>query len=151
MIEFEMLSEDNIREVWELEKRCFDDPWTYNMFESELDNRISVYIVGRDIDSGAVAAYGGVWMMYDSADITNVAVAPEYRREGLGSEILRLLAKVCTERGIKTVNLEVKASNSAALALYEKFGFVRCGLRKKYYHNTDDAVLMCMETNEISD
>lgn len=151
MIKFELLSEDNVREVWELEKRCFDDPWTYKMFESELDNRISVYIVGRDIDCGAVAAYGGVWMMYDSADITNVAVAPEYRREGLGSELLRLLVKVCTERGIKTVNLEVKASNSAALALYEKFGFVRCGLRKKYYHNTDDAVLMYMETNEISD
>ena len=59
--------------------------------------------------------------------------------------------KVCAEHGIKAVNLEVKASNSAALALYEKFGFVRCGLRKKYYHNTEDAVLMCMETSEISD
>ena len=80
MIKFELLSKENIDGVWELEKICFDTPWTYKMFESEIDNNISVYIVGIDEENGEVVAYAGVWLMYDYGDITNIAVHPDYRR-----------------------------------------------------------------------
>ena len=70
MISFEMLSEDNVNEVWELEKRCFDDPWELKAFTSELENKISVYFAARDEESGRIVGYAGVWLMYDCADIT---------------------------------------------------------------------------------
>lgn len=145
MIEFEVLSKDNIDEVWRLEQKCFDDPWTKKMFESEIDNRVSVYIVARDKETERVVGFGGVWTVLDCADITDIAVDAEYRRCGLGAEIMRLIIRICAERGVKTVNLEVKTTNVAAIALYKKMGFKQCGLRKKYYHNRDDAMLMALE------
>ncbi len=142
MIIFEMLSEDNVSEVWELEKICFDDPWDIKAFTSELDNKISVYFAARDEESKKIVGYAGVWMMYDCANITNIAVAPEYRREGLGGKMLELLINVSRERKMETITLEVRASNSAAIALYEKYGFVKCGLRRRYYQGNEDAVIM---------
>ncbi len=142
MISFELLSEDNIADVWELEKICFDDPWELNAFASELNNKISVYFVARDDETKKVVGYAGVWLMYDCANITNIAVAPEYRREGLGGKMLELLTDVSRERGMKSITLEVRASNNSAIVLYEKCGFVSCGLRKRYYQGNEDALIM---------
>ena len=142
MISFEMLSEENVGEVWELEKRCFSDPWELKAFTSELDNKISVYFAARDEESGKVVGYAGVWMMYDCADITNIAVDPEYRREGLGGKMLELLTNVSRDRGMESITLEVRASNIPAISLYEKYGFERSGLRKRYYKDNEDAILM---------
>ena len=142
MISFEMLSEDNVNEVWELEKRCFDDPWELKAFTSELENKISVYFAARDEESGRIVGYAGVWLMYDCADITNIAVDPDFRREGLGGKMLELLTDVSRERGMESITLEVRASNAPAIALYEKYGFKECGLRKRYYKNNEDALLM---------
>lgn len=145
MISFELLSEDNIADVWELEKICFEDPWELNAFASELNNKISVYFVARDEETQKVVGYAGVWMMYDCANITNIAVAPEYRREGLGGKMLELLTDVSRERKMETITLEVRASNSPAIELYKKYGFVSCGLRKRYYQGNEDALIMTKE------
>lgn len=142
MITFEMLDEKNINEVWELEKLCFDDPWAFSMFESELENRISVYIVARDGECGKVVGYGGLWMMYDTSDITNIAVAPDFRQEGIGGKILSLLTDISREREMKSINLEVRVSNTPAVKLYQKHGFKEVGIRKKYYKDNEDALLM---------
>ena len=80
--------------------------------------------------------------MYDCADITNIAVDPEYRREGLGGKMLELLANVSRDRGMESITLEVRASNIPAISLYEKYGFERSGLRKRYYKDNEDAILM---------
>ena len=142
MIRFEILSEENVKDVWELEKLCFDDPWSLKSFEAELDNNISEYIVAIDEETGRVAGYGGVWFMYDCADITNIAVSPEMRRCGLGEKLLTLLTDISREKGMRSITLEVKVSNAPAIALYKKCGFEECGLRKKYYRGNIDALLM---------
>ena len=147
MIEFELLSKDNIVEIWELEKICFDDPWSYNSFERELDNNISVYIVARTVETRKVVGYGGIWLMYDYADITNIAVSPESRRCGLGGKILQLLIDISREKNMESINLEVRASNIPAIRLYEKYGFSQNGLRKRYYKGKEDAVLMTKTLN----
>jgi len=147
MIEFELLSKDNIAEIWELEKICFDDPWSYNSFERELDNNISVYIVARAVETRKVVGYGGIWLMYDYADITNIAVSPESRRCGLGGKILQLLIDISREKNMESINLEVRASNIPAIKLYEKYGFSQNGLRKRYYKGKEDAVLMTKTLN----
>lgn len=142
MIKFELLTQENVNEVWELEKVCFDDPWSLGSFEQELGNRISFYSVARDDKSNAVVGYAGVWMMYDCANITNVAVAPSFRRSGLGTKLLCNLEEAAKKYGMESITLEARASNTAAIGLYIKNGFSKCGLRKKYYHNTEDAILM---------
>lgn len=151
MIRFEILSKENIKDVWELEKLCFDDPWTLNSFEAELNNNISEYIVAIDEETGTVAGYGGVWFMYDCADITNIAVAPKMRRGGLGEKILTLLTDISKERGMMSITLEVRASNEPAIALYKKCGFVECGLRKRYYQGNEDALLMSKTLGGMTD
>lgn len=145
MIRFELLSYENIDAVWELEKKCFDEPWTYKMFESELDNNISVYIVAIDEDDNSVVAYAGVWLMYDFGDITNIAVHPDYRREGIAKKMLSMVADICKEKGIERLCLEVKENNIPAIEFYKSFGFTSDGVRKRYYQNKYDAYLMSLD------
>lgn len=137
------MQESHIDEILEIERRCFpDDPWTRNMFESELENKMSVFVCGVDEDSEKVAAYGGMWLIADLSEITNIAVAPAFQREGIGGRLLSLLINVCRERRVTAVHLEVRDGNTPAVSMYEKFGFERVGLRKNYYGGKYDAILM---------
>ncbi len=146
MIQIELLTEDVLDEILALEQLCFpDDPWGRLSFENELSNPLSVFLVAKDIDSNKVIGYGGVWLMYDAGNITNIAIHPQYRREGIGSKLLDLLTDICMERGMETITLEVRVSNLPAKTLYETNGFLVCGVRKKYYHGKEDAFIMTKE------
>ena len=151
MIVFELLSEKNVNEVWELEKICFEAPWTLKMFTSELTNNISIYYVGRDTDTNTVVSYLGMWLIGDICEITNVAVLPEYRRGGIADKMLDIVFDICDEKNVSVINLEVNATNVPALELYKKRGFKECGLRKKYYQNKYDAILMSKMLGGSSD
>ena len=143
VVKFELMNETHIDGVLKIEKKCFpDEPWTRKMFESELENMISAFIVGVDENSGVVVCYGGMWIIADISEITNIAVAPNARRQGLGEKTLNILLDICRERGLSAVNLEVRENNAAAVGLYEKLGFEAVGRRKKYYNNKHDAILM---------
>lgn len=143
MIRFELLKEAHIDSICRLESLCFaGEAWTRQMFESELENRISLFIVGIDEESGEVACYGGAWLIADVGEITNIAVSPELRRQGLGAKLLELLIQVCEERRMTSINLEVKEFNSPAVNLYEKYGFQVVGRREGYYRDGSDALLM---------
>ncbi|MCI5891946.1 MAG: ribosomal protein S18-alanine N-acetyltransferase [Clostridiales bacterium] len=143
MIRFEVLTRKRIDEILEIEKLCFPgDEWTYSMFESELDNRISVFIVGIDEDTDSVVCYGCVWLIADIGDITNIAVSPDYQGQGLGDRTLELLITLCAENDMSVINLEVKKENFPAVSLYKKHGFEEVGVRKGYYKDGSAAVLM---------
>lgn len=143
MIRFELLKPDMIDELHCLELECFkDEAWTRGMFESELNNAVSVFPVGVDEENGKIVCYGCIWLIADSAEITNVAVAPKYRRTGLGLELLKIMEAICRERGISLINLEVKDGNTAAENLYTKFGFDKVGSRRNYYKDGSAAILM---------
>lgn len=143
MIRFELLKKAHIDSICRLESTCFGgEAWTRQMFESELENRISLFIVGIDEDRVEVVCYGGAWLIADVGEITNIAVSPELRRQGLGAKLLELLIQVCEERGMTSINLEVKEFNSPAVNLYEKYGFQVVGRREGYYRDSSDALLM---------
>lgn len=143
MIRFDILSRERIDEVLEIEKLCFPgEEWTFGMFESELDNRISVFIIGIDEKYDKVVCYGCVWMIADMGDITNIAVLPAYQGQGLGERTLELLITLCEENNMSVINLEVKQQNTPAVSLYKKHGFEEVGIRKEYYKDGSSAVLM---------
>lgn len=146
MIHIGVLTEDVLDEVLDLEQICFpDDPWGRLSFENELHNPLSVFLVAKDEESGSVIGYGGIWLMYDAGNITNIAIHPQYRREGIGSKILKILTDICIEKGMDTITLEVRESNLPAQALYKENGFTVCGCRKKYYQGKEDALIMTKE------
>ena len=146
MIQIGVLTEDLLDEVISLEQICFpDDPWGRLSFENELSNPLSIFLIAKDEETGNVIGYGGVWLMYDAGNITNIAVHPQYRREGIGRKILALLTDICMEKRMDTITLEVRESNLPARALYEAEGFSVCGIRKKYYQGKEDALIMTKE------
>lgn len=129
-----------------LEARCFAEPWSEKSLELLLGERGVGFAV---LVEGEVAAYGGMITVLDEGQITNIAVAPEHRRKGLGREILHALENYASRNGISFMSLEVRASNAAARSLYTSQGWNEVGLRKNFYKlPAEDAVVMTKELKE---
>ena len=125
----------------ELEALCFSMPWTREQLGSQLPDAMHVFLVA-DAD-GAAVGYVGMMHVVDEGYISNVAVAPEYRRRGAADALIAALVDRCAELSLAFVTLEVRRSNYPAIALYEKHGFVRVGERRDYYElPREDALLM---------
>ena len=139
MIIRKMKSSD-VAAIAELEKQCFSDPWSAESISSELDNRLSYWLVAGE--SGKVVGYVGSQSVLDSADMMNIAVAPEYRRLGIGNALIEALVTYLRNKSIRFLLLEVRVSNGNAISLYEKYGYQRYGIREKYYPDGEDAYLM---------
>lgn len=137
------LTENHIDGIDEIDKLCFDSPWSRESFKKEIDNPIAFYFVAQN--EGQVLGYGGMWWSFDTCEITNIAVHPNFRRHGIGKNVLLKLIDECKELEVKYLNLEVRKSNESARSLYIKSGFMEVGLRKGYYSNGEDAVLMTKE------
>lgn len=126
----------------------FDDFWNYNTFKSELLNPNSKYIVAKM--NNEIVGFAGIWKAVDDIHITNIVTAKKFRKHHIGSTMLSKLIEMAEiEKRINSITLEVNSNNEPAIKLYEKFGFKKVGLRKKYYNNTDDAIIMTRrKTNE---
>ena len=141
MISFREMTPEDADAVEAVEKASFSVPWSRKSFWEEAANERTYYLLA--LDDGKVIGYAGTWILDDEAQITNVAVAPEYRRQKVGAGLMAELIKEAKNRGAARMTLEVRPSNTAALALYEKFGFKDCGHRPHYYlDNGEDAVIM---------
>lgn len=128
------MTADHVREVAALEAICFSAPWSENSVASELNNNLSYWLVALDGD--LVAGYIGSQTVMGETDMMNVAVHPDYRRNGIAEAlILSLIKGLETEMDSHSLTLEVRASNAPAISLYEKLGFEQIGLRKNYYRN----------------
>ncbi len=142
-LDIEPVRKRHLPEMLPIEQSSYPQPWTPGVFQSELDLvRLGQrhYLVARR--GGAVVGYGGLMFVVDDAHVTNIAVAPAHRREGVATRLLAELAWEAIARGCSALTLEVRANNAAAQALYRSFGFVPAGVRKKYYENVDDAIVM---------
>lgn len=139
---FRMMNEDDIEQVLEVERQSFTLPWTREAFSNELNfNQYAVYIVIED--NGKIAGYCGSWVVIDESHITNVAILPEYRGKKLGEALLRKMIEISIGMGAIRMTLEVRVSNAVAISLYEKLGFQKGGIRKRYYtDNHEDAYIM---------
>ena len=118
----------------------FDNFWNYNVFKEELTNEISKYLVAKI--NNQLVGFAGIIPVLDEADISNIVVNKNFRNQKIGSSLLEALIDLAISFNIKIINLEVRKSNVPAIKLYEKYGFEVCGIRKNYYNNTEDAILM---------
>lgn len=136
-----MVPED-VPAVWALEQEVFASPWAVENFLYELGNHdynISlIAAIGEQL-----AGYSVSYHVYDELHISNLAVAPNYRRRKIGETLLTINLRIAQIRSINHVHLEVRRSNLPAIALYQKYGFQIVGVRKNYYQNQhEDALLM---------
>ncbi|MBB6714234.1 ribosomal protein S18-alanine N-acetyltransferase [Clostridium gasigenes] len=141
-ITYNLMNTSDIDGVFEISKICFSLPWSKASVESELSNPLAKYIVAKDIETGRVVGFIGVWIITDIGDITNIGVHPDYRRNNIASELLNSVLTLCIDLDCTIFNLEVRRSNLIAQNLYKKLGFKETGLRKNYYGNSEDAILM---------
>ena len=126
-----------------IEEVVYPRPWTVGVFTSELDlvkRGERYYIVG--MIGERLVGYAGILFTPDDAHVTNIAVDPDWQRRGVATELLLELCWKARERGCQGMSLEVRVSNTAAQALYARFGFAPAGVRRKYYENVEDAIIM---------
>ena len=143
-MEYISMNESHVAAIAELEKRCFSDPWSLDSIRSELQNPLSAWVAAMDGDT--LAGYVGSQSVLGWADMMNLAVAPEYRRQGIGENLVLALEAVLKAEKVTCLTLEVRASNAPAIGLYEKLGFVQVGRRPNYYHNPkEDALILRKE------
>ena len=137
----------HVSQVAALEKLCFADPWSEMSIASELQNLWSYWLVALEDDR--VIGYVGSQSSIDEADIMNVAVHPDFRRQGIAEALINRLVADLKERDIHALLLEVRVSNTPAITLYEKLGFSQVGRRKNYYHNPKEDALILRKEWEI--
>ncbi len=149
-LELAPVSREDMEQLLELERLSFASPWTRGMFESEFDNPFA-FIIGL-WDGSRLVAYLDYWIMGDEAHVMTIGVHPDYRRRGLALRLMNEMVAAVRHARCAYVILEARVSNTPALALYSKLGFVRVGTRKKYYtDNGEDAVVMLLPIREKYD
>ena len=138
------MNASHVSQIARLEKRCFSDPWSEKSIASELENPLSLWLVA--VEAGEVVGYVGSQTVLGETDMMNLAVAPEARRQGTGRALVLALVEALTEKGSRSLMLEVRVSNIPAQKLYESLGFSQVGRRPKYYVNPrEDALILRKE------
>ena len=118
----------------------FDDFWNENILKSELENPNSYYIVAKENDS--IVGFGGLWKSIDDIHITNIVTKKILRKKGIGKSNLNELINQAKIFGYNIITLEVNENNLPAISLYKEFGFEEIGIRKRYYNNMENAIIM---------
>lgn len=135
------LEHNDIGAVVQLERSCFSQPWSAQVFEAELKNKSALFLVAKR--QGEIQGYIGLHIVLDEGYIANVAVSPDARRSGTGQVLLGAACEIARERRLRFLTLEVRESNFPAIRLYEKMAFAQVGRRPAFYSNPkEDALLM---------
>ena len=138
------MRQEHVAQVAALEKLCFRDPWSENSVASELNNPLSLWLVA--VDGERVAGYVGSQTVMEESDMMNVAVHPDYRKQGIATALIVGLVEELRKRGSRCLTLEVRASNETAISVYRKLEFREVGLRRNYYRNPrEDALILRKE------
>ena len=143
----EQMKSCHVAQVAALEKISFSDPWSEKSVASELENKLAFWLVA--VDGETVAGYVGSQTVCEETDMMNVAVHPDYRRQGIAETLIVSLLDNLKEQGSHSLTLEVRASNVPAISLYEKLGFSEVGRRKNYYRNPKEDALILRKEWEI--
>ena len=138
-----MISEMNLLDLENI-KDClltdFDNFWSYNILKQELENGKSKHFVAKQ--ENEIVGFAGILLIIDQVNIMNIVVKKDKRNFGIGSLLLEEIIRYSKIHNATSITLEVNEKNIAAIKLYKKYGFKQVGLRRKYYNNEDNAILM---------
>lgn len=132
--------EQDLQTLSEMESRCFADPWTKSMLADTL--KYPIYHTFLAEEGGQVCGYACLIVVFEDAEIANIAVDAPYRGRGIGESLLTAMHEKAKALGAVQSLLEVRVSNAPAISLYEKQGYTRYGVRKHYYADGEDAFVM---------
>lgn len=143
-MEIVRMTAGHVAEIAALEKACFSAPWSEKSVAAELENDLALWLVA--LDGETVVGYVGSQSVMGWADMMNIAVHPQCRRQGVAQELVERLVAALKENDVTCLTLEVRASNEPAKALYGKLGFQQVGRRPNYYRNPkEDALILRRE------
>jgi len=144
-IQYRTMVVADIPAVVEIEQESFAIPWTQEVFEHEMTgNNYAHYVVA--VDGEEVIGHCGMWIVLDECHITNVAVRKRLRGQGIGEGLMLEAVRLCREKNVRLMTLEVRVGNLTAQNLYRKLGFQDGGIRKNYYSDDrEDALVMWVE------
>ena len=142
------MNADHLEELEKLERICFSRPWSRKMLAEELENQCAAFLVAQNSITQQVMGYAGLLAMADEGYITNVAVFPEFRRQGVAAKLIAVFENFARGNKLAFLTLEVRPSNTAAIALYKGFGFEEVGRRKNYYDLPKEDALILTKTYE---
>lgn len=136
------MNKSDIDEVYIIEEETYSTSWSKEILTYEVDqNKHAIYAVIEHNEK--IVGYAGMWVVYDDAQITNIAIAPAFQGKKLGEKLFKYMLKTASILGVERLSLEVRVSNIVAQNMYRKFGLVPGGLRKGYYtDNNEDAIVM---------
>ena len=143
----EKMQIQHVPQVAALEKQCFSDPWSEKSIASELVNDLAFWLVA--LEGETVAGYVGSQTVLGESDMMNIAVHPDFRRQGIAEAMVDALITELHEQGSRCLTLEVRASNEPAKQLYRKLGFIPIGKRPNYYFNPREDALILRKEWEI--
>ena len=146
-MKIEIMNASHVAQIAALEKICFSDPWSERSIASELDNKLAFWLVATEGEQ--VTGYIGSQTVMDETDMMNVAVHPDFRRQGIAEVLVSTLVEKLKEMRSHCLTLEVRASNIPAITLYEKMGFHEIGRRRNYYRNPREDALILRKEWEI--
>ncbi|MBS5480732.1 MAG: ribosomal protein S18-alanine N-acetyltransferase [Clostridiales bacterium] len=137
---------DHLDALADLESMAFSIPWSYDALAEELQNPLAVFYVAEDVDAESAVGYIGMHHILDEGAVTNIVVHPACRRQGIAACLMQEVIRYAEEHDISRIVLEVRPSNEAAIALYEKFGFELDGRRPGFYDSPkEDALLYSLK------
>lgn len=142
-LKIEIMTNEDLETIKDILQTEFDEFWTYEILQQELLSNNSKYIVAKSLDN-IIVGFAGIKIILDTAELMNIVTKKSFRANGIGKLMLEYLINMCKNEKIKTLNLEVNSQNTIAINLYKKYNFKEVGLRKKYYNNTYDAILMSL-------
>ena len=142
-------TEDDLEKILEIELKVHRAPWTLEHFKTELSKpQSTVWVLTDDETDEQVAAYVVFWKLFENAEILNIAVDPALQRRGFAKAVLQAVVKDLVRQDIKKLNLEVRKSNLAAIALYQAAGLTVSQVRKNFYSDGEDAYAMSLSLEE---
>lgn len=137
------MAAEHLDRLEQLERMCFSRPWSKKMLAEELDNQCAAFLVAVEPETEKAVGYAGLLVVANEGYITNVAVDPSCRRQGVAAQLLQVFDNFAKGNHLAFLTLEVRPSNAAAIALYEGFGFREVGRRRNYYDlPKEDALIL---------
>jgi len=141
--EISKMSIEDLKSIKDILSSNFDNFWSYDVLEDELECDNSYVIVAKNSEN-IIVGFAGLKVILDEANIMNIVVKKDYRNKGIGTMLLKHLILEAKKQNLLTITLEVNEKNKNAILLYKKFKFEELGIRKKYYNNTDNAIIMTL-------